>query len=202
MPCTCSKSWSSSSTALIGAAAAYALDEHHILRVLAVGKALQMTLCGACRVHDTLELEGRDDILALAVCVLVVLIELDGIEAGSDDDSAVLLGNDFILLLVIDGARLTNLLAQTALSGFELDASFAVDDRDVRDCLCERGINSASRVQAAVEFARGLSGRTFLLQTPQPVHLDISTLRAFLRMSTVKSPTKPETFSTSLYVYR
>ena len=78
-------------TALIGATAAYTLDEHHILRVLAVGKALQMTLRGACRVHDALELEGRDDILALAVCVLIVLIELDGIEAGSDDDSACLL---------------------------------------------------------------------------------------------------------------
>ena len=36
-------------------------DEHHILRVLAVGKALQMTLRGACRVHDALELEGGDD---------------------------------------------------------------------------------------------------------------------------------------------
>ena len=79
------------------------------------------------------ELEGRDDILALAVCVLVVLIELDGIEAGSDDDSAVLLGDDLILLLVIDGARLADLLAQTALSGLELDTSFTVDDRDVRE---------------------------------------------------------------------
>ena len=126
-------------TALIGAAAAYALDEHHILRVLAVGKALQMTLRGACRVHDALELEGRDDILALAVCVLVVLIELDGIEAGSDDDSAVLLGNDFILLLVIDGARLTNLLAQAALAGLELDASFTVDDRNV-GIACANGV--------------------------------------------------------------
>ena len=38
-------------------------------------------------------------------------------------------------------------------------------------------------------------------QTPHPVHLSISTLLAFLRISTVKSPTNPLTFSTSLYVY-
>ena len=37
----------------------------------------------------------------------------------------------------------------------------------------------------------------FSWQTPQPVHLFRSTYRAFLRMSTVKFPTKPETFSTS-----
>ena len=40
----------------------------------------------------------------------------------------------------------------------------------------------------------------FSEQTPQPVHLVISTLLAFLRISTEKSPTKPDTFSTSLYV--
>ena len=65
-----------------------------------------MALRGACGVHNALELERRDNVLALAVRVFVVFIELNRIEAGRDDDRAVLLGDDLILLGVINRTRL------------------------------------------------------------------------------------------------
>ena len=48
---------------------------------------------------------------------------------------------------------------------------------------------------------RGFLEGHFSWQMPQPVHLSMLTYRAFLRISTVKLPTKPETFSTSEYVW-
>ena len=120
-----------------------------------------MTLCRSCCVHDTLKLKGGDDVLALAVSILIIFIKRDHIETGCNYDCAVFLCNDLILLLVIDCAGCARLGAGTAFSGFELDAVLTVDYRNIWDCLGKRNVNSTSVVQAAVKFVWIFLGRTF-----------------------------------------
>ena len=78
---------------------------------------------------------------------------------------------------------------------------FPVDNRHVRDSLGERNVDRASRFKTSVDSEGVFLEGHLREHSPHPVHFAISTLLAFLRISTVKSPTKPETFSTSLYVY-
>ena len=150
-------------SSVIRASASHALDEHDLLRSFSVREALQMSACRSCCVHDTLQLKGCDDIFALAVSILVISVKLDHVESGCDNDRAVLLCDDLIFLIVINRACLADFRTDSALSGLELDTCVAVDDRNVRDCLCERCIDCASCAQAAVELTRSLLAWAFLL---------------------------------------
>ena len=120
-----------------------------------------MTFCRSCCIHNTLKLKGCDDVLALAVSVLIIFIKRNHIETGCNYDCAVFLCNDLILLLVIDCAGCADLRTGTAFSGFELDAVLTVDYRNIWNCLGKRNVNGASVVQAAVKFVWIFFGRTF-----------------------------------------
>ncbi|CCY34159.1 unknown [Ruminococcus sp. CAG:60] len=148
-------------SSFVGAAASNALYENNVLRSFSIGKSLKMTFCRSCCIHNTLKLKGCDDVLALAVSVLIIFIKRDHIETGCNYDCAVFLCNDLILLLVIDCAGCAGLGAGTAFSGFELDAVLTVDYRNIWDCLGKRNVNSTSVVQAAVKFVWIFLGRTF-----------------------------------------
>ena len=150
-------------TSVVRATAADTLNEYDLLGSLTVGKSLEMTVCGTCGVHNSLELEGGDNVGALVVCVLVVLIKIDGVETGCNNDCAVLFGYDLILLSIINCARCTDLLAETALAGLELDASLGVDYGYVRDSLCEGSVDSGSGAETTVKLAGSLLGGTLLL---------------------------------------
>ena len=148
---------------LVRAAGPHALDKYDGLGSLVVGHTLQMALGGSCRVHDTLQLQGRDDIRALVIRIFIILIQLDGIKAGRHDDSAVIHGNDLVLLLVINRARLTYLGADTAFSGLEFHTVFTINHRNIGNRLGEGRIDRASCIQSPVEFIGSLLGRTLLL---------------------------------------
>ena len=96
-------------SAVVRAAASDTLDKYHFLRCLSVRETLQMSLCRTCGIHDTLQLKGCDDILALRIGILVIFIKLDHIEARRYHNRAVLLCDDLILLIVIDCPRLADL---------------------------------------------------------------------------------------------
>ena len=150
-------------TAIVGATAADTLNEYDLLGSLTVGKSLEMTVGRTCGVHNSLELEGGDNVGALVVCVLVVLIKIDGVETGCNDDCAVLFGYDLILLSIINCACCTDLLAETALTGLELDTSLGVDYGYVRDSLSEGSVDSGSGAEASVELAGSLLGGALFL---------------------------------------
>ena len=102
-----------------------------------------MTFGRAGCVHDTLKLQGRDDILTLAVSILIVLIQLDRVETGGHNDGSVLLTDDLILLVVVDGSGLADLGADAAFSGLKFDTILTVDDRNIRDGLGEGSVDGA-----------------------------------------------------------
>ncbi len=72
------------------------------MRVRTVRRSQQSTSCRSCRIHETLKLKRCDNIPGLTVGILVKLIHTDRVEACGNNDRAVLLFNDFILLRIID----------------------------------------------------------------------------------------------------
>ena len=129
---------------VVGAAAAHALDEHDLLWRPAVGQALQVALGGAGGIHNPLQLQGGDDILALIVGVLAIPVQLDGIEAGGHHNGAVGFGDDLVVLIVVNGTCLADLGADAAFSGFELDAGLPVDHRHIGNGLGKGRIDGAA----------------------------------------------------------
>ena len=89
-------------SSVVCATASHTLDKYHFLRRFSVRKALKMSACRSCRIHDTLQLERCDNILALAVCILVISVKLDHIEACCHNDSAVFFCNDLVDLIIVD----------------------------------------------------------------------------------------------------
>ena len=121
-----------------------------------------MTLCRSCCIHQTLQFQGSDHILALAVSILIILIKLDHIKTGCHNNGSVFLCYDLVLLLIINGSCCTVLSAGTAFAGFELNTVLTVDHRYIWDGLCKRNINGTAVVQSTVKFIRNLLGWTFL----------------------------------------
>ena len=150
-------------SSLVRAAASHTLDKHHILRRLPIGHAFQMAFGRSCCVHDTLQLQGCDHILALVVRILIVIIQLDGVKTGGNYNGTVLLCKDLVLLLIINGTCLAYLGADTAFSCLELNTVLSVNDRNIGDCLGKRCVDGASCIQAPVELIGILLGRAFLL---------------------------------------
>ena len=137
---------------LIRATTSDTLYEYNILRSFSIRKSLKMTLCRSCRIHDTLKLKGCDNILTLAVCILIIFIKRDYIETGCNYNCAVFLCNNLILLLIVDCTCCTNLGTGTAFSGFEFNTILTVNNRNIWNCLGKRNINSTSVIQSAVKF--------------------------------------------------
>ena len=136
-----------------------------------------MAACRTCCVHDTFQFQRGDDIFALAVCILIVVVQFDDIKSGGNDDCAVFFCYDLVFLIVVDRTCLTYFRTYTTFSGFELDTVFTVDHRYVRDCLSKWCVDRASVVQTAVEFARCFLGWTFFLTYATSgtfVHVDAS----------------------------
>ena len=146
----------------IRAAASHTLYKYNVFRSFSIGKSLKMTLCRSCCIHDTLKLKRGDNVLTLAVSVLIIFIQRNHVKTGCNHDCTVFLCNYFILLLIINCTCSTNLGADTAFSGFKLGTMLAVDYRNIWDSLSERNIDSTSVVQTAVKFVWIFLGRTFL----------------------------------------
>ena len=150
-------------SSVVCAAASHTLDKYHFLRRFSIRKTLKMSFCRSCRIHDTLKLKGSDDVLALAVCVLVIFIELDHIKTSCHYNSSVFLCHDLVLLVVFNGSCLTDFRTETAFSCFKLDAVFSVNDRHIWNCLSKRCVNGCSVSKSSVKLARDFFGRTFFL---------------------------------------
>ena len=139
------------------------LDKYDILRMLAVGKTYYFTACRAGSIHQTFHLKGGNYVFALVVIIFVKLVQTDGIETSCHNDCAVLSGDYFIFLVVVYCTCCTDFGADTAFSGFEVDTVCSINNRYVRNCLCERCVDCSTVGQASVEIAQVLLGRTFLL---------------------------------------
>ena len=103
-------------TLAVVATRADTLYEYDGVGMRSVGRTQQSTTGRTGSVHQTLELQRGDNVRALGVCKLVVIVQLDGVEAGSHDDCAVLFFDEGVGLLVVDSASGTNLGADTALA--------------------------------------------------------------------------------------
>ena len=129
-----------------------ALDKYDILRMLAIGKTYYFTACRAGSVHQTLHLKRGNNILALVVIIFIKLIQIDGVKTGCNNDGTVLSGNYFIFLIVIYCTCCTDFGTDTAFSGFEMDTVCSINDRHIRNCLCERCVNCSTCGQSTVEL--------------------------------------------------
>ena len=134
-----------------------------MLGVLAVTKTLKVTLCRTCRVHNSFQFQRCDNILGLVISVFVVVIKLYCVKACCNNDCAVLFCYDFVYLVVIDSACLTNLFTKTALACLELDAGITVNYGNIGNSLSKGSVDSTAIVKTTVEFARCLLGRTLFL---------------------------------------
>ena len=153
-------------SAVVFASGADALHEHDGVRVLLIGRTEQCTACRTGGIHEPLQLQGGDNVLRLGVRVFVVLFQRDRVVAGRRDDGAVILGDVFVLLRIVDGARGADLGTHAALAGFQHRAVVRIDRRDLRNGLRERDIDGAPLVHAQIELIWHLLLRTFLGTQP------------------------------------
>ena len=121
--------------------------------MLAIGKTYYFTACRAGSVHQTFHLKRSDNIFTLVVIIFIKLIQIDGIKTGCNNDSTVLSGNYFILLIIIYRTCRTDFGTDTTFSGFEVNTICSINDRYIRNCLCERCIDGSTCGQSAVELA-------------------------------------------------
>ena len=149
-------------SSVVRATASHTLYKYNVFRSFSIGKSLKMPLCRSCCIHDTLKLKRGDNVLTLAVSVLIIFIQRNHVKTGCNHDCTVFLCNDLILLLIINCTCGTNLGADTAFSGFKFGTMLAVDYRNIWDSLSERNVDSTSVVQTAVKFVWIFLGRTFL----------------------------------------
>ena len=87
-----------------------------------VAHSLKVSACRTRSIHETLELDGCNNIGRLVISIFAVLIEVDDVKTRSYDDSTVLNCNDLVFLLVINSLGRTDLCADTALTCLEVTA--------------------------------------------------------------------------------
>ena len=129
-----------------------ALDKYDILRMLAIGKTYYFTACRAGSVHQTFHFKRGNNVFALVVIIFIKLIQIDGIKTCCNNDGTVLSGNHFIFLIVIYCTCCTDFGTDTAFSGFKMDTVCSINDRHIRNCLCERCVNCSTCGQSTVEL--------------------------------------------------
>ena len=122
-----------------------------------VAHSLEMSACRAGSIHETLELDGCNNIGRLVVSILTVLIEVDDIESGSYNDSTVLNCYDLVFLLVVNSLGRTDLSADTALTCLEVCAVLTVDNGNSGYSLSERHVDGRSCAKSSVELAGDLA---------------------------------------------
>ena len=120
--------------------------------MLAIGKTYYFTACRAGSVHQTFHFKRGNNVFALVVIIFIKLIQIDGIKTGCNNDSTVLSCNYFIFLIVIYCTCCADFGTDTAFSGFEMDTVCSINDRYIRNCLCERCVNCSTCRQSAVEL--------------------------------------------------
>ena len=74
-----------------------------------------------------------------------------GIKAGGDDDGPYLHLDEFVLLLIVDGARRADRLTHAAGADLEVEAVFAIDDGHVGHRLGEGNVDIAPAPQSHVK---------------------------------------------------
>ena len=89
--------------------AAHTLDKYHLFRSLSVRQPFQMSSGWSCRIHDTLQFQGRDHVPALTVRIFVIIIQFDHIKSGCHYDGSIFLCDNLILLLIINSSGLADL---------------------------------------------------------------------------------------------
>ena len=140
-----------------------------------------MSLGRSCRIHNTFQLQGSNDVFALVVSILIIIVQLNRIESGSNHDGAVFLCDNLVLLCVVNRSCLADFRADTTFSGLKFDTILGIDNRDIWNRLRKRRVDSASRIQSPVKFTCRFLGRTFLLTDAAAgtfVHVHISCLFA------------------------
>ena len=144
---------------LVVASRAYALHENDSVRVALIGGTEKCSAVRTCGIHKSLKLERSYNVGALVICKFVVFIEIYRVEAGRNNDSAVLLLDDSILLLVVDSTCRADLRADAALACFEHHAVIRVDSCDLRDSLSERDIYCRAVIESHIELVGDLFHR-------------------------------------------
>ena len=127
-----------------------------------VGRTNKLTLCRTCRIHNSFKFERAYDVLALRICVFVKVFQRNWSEARRNDDCAVFFFYNFVLLFKIDCACGAVHLTKSAFARFEFYTLRTVNNRNVRDSLCERNIDCASFIKVHIKFACAFSRRTLL----------------------------------------
>ena len=144
----------------------------------------QLTCCRSCRVGESLKFKRRDNVLGLIVRELVKLIHTDGIKACGNYDSAVLLLNVLVLLLIVDSSSRADLCAKTALTVLKHITSVGVDGRNLRHCLCKGDIDSATVIHTEVELVRHfLHGTLFGTSATACTNVLLDVTRLFLYLN-------------------
>ena len=126
-----------------------------------VGRAQQNAVRRPRRIHETLQLQRRDDVFVVAVTVFVEVVQLYGTITRGNDNCAVLAVDKFVLHFVIYGAYAAYFLAKTALARIKFKALCGVDDRDVGYCLGKGNIYGLTIVQTHIKFVEPFFGGAF-----------------------------------------
>ena len=99
------------------------------LRFLPGRRADQMAFRRTGGIGEPFKFQGRDHIRGILVTIFAKFIQRQQFKTGSRHDGAIMLGNNLILLGIVDTFGRTNLRADTAFSGLEFQAVLPVDNR-------------------------------------------------------------------------
>ena len=117
--------------------------DYHALRLFTRSGANQVTFSRTSSVSQTLQLHGGNNIFTTSVTKIAVIIQVYQFKTGCQNDGAVFFSNQFVLLGVVDSTIRTNNGAYAALASFKFQASFAVNDRNFRNCLGKGNVNGS-----------------------------------------------------------
>ncbi len=125
---------------------AHALDKDDGVGMFPVGGPQQGAAGGASGVHQPLKFQRGHYVGTLGVGELVVLVQLDGLKAGSHYDCAIVLFHVGILLFVVDSPGGADLGADAALAAFQHGAVGGVNGGDFGHRLGEGDVDGPAVV--------------------------------------------------------
>ena len=139
---------------IAGLSAADTLYKYQSLRLLVVGKPFEVTFCRAICFQDTFKFQRSYNILALRISKFIITIQRNRIVTSCCNDCTILFFYNLIFLFIVDCTSRTESCTNAALALLNLVTVIAINDSNIRNCLCKRNVNCTVVLQTQVICTR------------------------------------------------
>ncbi len=154
-------------------AGASALDEDHLLGLLAVGGTQDLAGSGPRGAQQPFKGQAINHVRDLAVAVFTQLFHRVEVVACGHDDTPHPFLDDGLFLLKVNSPYRTKLFTDAALTALKVDAVIAVEDRLVRHSLGREGVDGLPPARFALKFRDHALGAFLLAEAAAGAHVPI-----------------------------